>query len=403
MRVFGALWVGQLVTLLGSSASAFALSLWIYQDSGSVTYFAIGLLVAYLPSVLVAPLAGSVVDRYDLRRVMLTGMLVSAAAMTTVAVAVGTGSLTRWHVYGFDVVHSLVTAFQMSALTAVVPRLVSRTSLARANGLTQLAFGAAQICGPPLATTLIAVSGLRTVIALDLLSYGIAMVTLLAVRFPGPTPRSSDAAAPPRLVDDLGVGWRFIAARPGLLGVLLFVAVVNFVTGAVTVLITPLVLAVASQQTLGMISATGGVGMVCGALAMSAWAPRRRLVPLICGAGAAAGAVVVGAGIRPTVTTITVGAFCFFLALPVISSSSQTLWHLRVPADLHGRVYATRLAVAQASVPLAYAVTGPLAELAGGHIPALLTGAGITVAVAAAVCFTRSAVRELEQESTTYA
>ena len=71
MTAFLVVWAGQVVSALGSNLTGFALAVWIYQQTGSATLFALITLVTTVPGLLLLPFAGALVDRWDRRRAMI--------------------------------------------------------------------------------------------------------------------------------------------------------------------------------------------------------------------------------------------------------------------------------------------------------------------------------------------
>ena len=158
------------------------------------------------------------------------------------------------------------------------------------------------------------------------------------------------------------LGWRFIAARPGLLGLLLFFTVDNFLGTMVSPLLQPMILDGWSPAIYGLVSSIMGLGMLAGTLAMSAWGgPRRRMFGLL-GTGALGGLALALAGLRPSIPVIAVGMGAYSLLMPTMAGCSQAIWQVKVPPALQGRVFSVRRAIAWSFTPVAFLVAGPLAD-----------------------------------------
>jgi len=128
MSTFGLLWLGQFVTILGSGLTAFSLGVWTYEKTGSVTEFGLVTLCAVAPLVLLAPLAGVLVDRWDRRRVMIASDTLAALSTLSLVLLHGNGQLQLWHVYLGVCVTSVASAFQESAFSAATTLLVRSLS-----------------------------------------------------------------------------------------------------------------------------------------------------------------------------------------------------------------------------------------------------------------------------------
>jgi DHA3 family macrolide efflux protein-like MFS transporter len=145
MRAFMIVWLGQLISLVGSGLSSFALGLWVYQRSGSVTQFALIALCAVLPRIVLAPLAGALVDRWDRRMVMILSDAGASLSTLILALLLLAGQLAVWQVYLAVALSAGCAAFQEPAYAAALTQLVPRDGFGRANGMVQLAQAAADI------------------------------------------------------------------------------------------------------------------------------------------------------------------------------------------------------------------------------------------------------------------
>jgi hypothetical protein len=158
------------------------------------------------------------------------------------------------------------------------------------------------------------------------------------------------------------VGWKYVLERPGLLGLLFFFAAINFSFAFSEVLLPPLVLESSSPTLLGTVLATGGAGLVASSLVVSAgFRPRHRVWGIL-GGGALLGMSQMVIGLTSALPVILVGTFLQMFWVPLINAWSRTVWQLKVPAKMQGRVMATRMAVAWSTTPIAFACAGPLAD-----------------------------------------
>ena len=364
MFVFFVIWFGQLVSLIGSGLTGFALGVWLYQSTGSATQFALNSLFALLPFLLISPVAGAVVDRWDRRKVMIVSD--TGAALTTLAIVLlhNADQLSIWWIYLLTGISSASRAFQMPAYIAMITVLVPKQQYGRANGMVQLAQGIGQLIAPLLAGVLVGMIGLSGVIMIDLVSFIVAVLTLLCVRVPRPEISSDGALARGSLWHESFFGWKYIRARPGLLSLLIFFSVSNFLVSTVIVLVTPLVLSFpsGSPTVLGTVLSISGAGMLVGSILMSIWGGPQRRVHGVLG-GIALGAVsIILAGLQPSALLLTATAFVFVFTIPIVAVSSQAIWQSKVAADIQGRVFAIRGMIAMSATPLAYLIAGPLAD-----------------------------------------
>jgi DHA3 family macrolide efflux protein-like MFS transporter len=362
MRVFLIIWLGQLVSLVGSGLTSFALGLWVYRHTGSVTQFALIGLFTALPNIALSPLAGALVDRWDRRWAMILSDAGAGLCTLMMAFLFLTNRIEVWQIYLAAGASAALSTFQWPAYSAATTLLVPKKHFGRANGMVQLGRAAAEVLAPALAGVLVLAIQVQGVLLIDFATFFFAVTTLLFVRFPRPETTAAAQARRSSLWHEAAYGWRFIAARRGLLGLLFLFAVVNFLWGMVGALIAPMVLGFASANVLGIIISVAGGGMVVGSLAMSAWGGPQRRMDGILRFELLSGLCFLLIGLRPSAWLVAAGAFVAHLTIAVVYGSNQAIWQSKVPPDVQGRVFATQQMIARSSAPLAYLVAGPLAD-----------------------------------------
>jgi MFS transporter, DHA3 family, macrolide efflux protein len=362
MKVFILIWAGQFVSLMGSRLTWFALGVWVYQRTGSATQFALIFLFTMLPALLISPVAGALTDRWDRRHVMIMSDTGAGLCTLVIAALLISGRLEVWHIYVMDAISSAFSAFQWPAYSASTTLLVPKKHLGRANGMVQTAQALAQIVSPVVAGALLAVIHLEGIILLDFVTFVFAVTTLLLVRIPRPVTTSETGAGKKSLLRESAEGWHYIVKRRGLFGLLIFFAISNFLVGILSVLATPLVLAFAPVTVLGTVLSIGGGGMLVGSLLMSVWGGPKRRIYGVLGFMMLGSLSMILAGIKPSAVLTSIAAFGFFFGIPIMAGCSQTIWQVKVPPELQGRVFATRAMIAGSCLPLAYLIAGPLAD-----------------------------------------
>jgi MFS transporter, DHA3 family, macrolide efflux protein len=372
---FGLVWVGQLVSLVGSGLTQFALGVWVYQQTGSVTRFSLIALSGALPGLLLAPLAGALVDRWDRRRVMLLADVAAGAGTLAAALLLRAGGLEVWHVYAVVATGSVARAFHWPAYVASTSLLLPKRHFGRASGLMQLGHAAAEMVAPVLAGLLMVTIGLQGVLLVDFATFLFAAACLLPVAIPSPSAPAGGRPGDGSLASEALYGWRFIRAYPGLLGLLLYFAMINFVYSLSSVLLVPLVLAFSTESVLGTVLSVSNAGLLVGGVAMSATGGPRQRIHGILGFGVLLGVALAAAGLRPYAPLIAAACFVMMAGAPVINGCSQAIWQSKVPPDVQGRVFTIRRVVAQFTAPLALLIAGPLAERV--FEPLLAPGGGL--------------------------
>ncbi|GLH98156.1 non-ribosomal peptide synthetase/MFS transporter [Phytohabitans aurantiacus] len=357
MRRFLAVAAGQLVSTTGSALTAYAVPLWTYLDTGSLLRFALFSVLGQVPGILVAPIAGALIDRVDRRRAMLAGDLAALAAIAMFATLYWTDGLQSWHVYAFVAWLSVALTCQRLAYLSAVPQLVPKRYLGHANGMVQLGGGVAQFVVPLVAVGLVATIGLGGILLVDLVSYLFVIVVLILVRFPATMARRRRET----MAAEIAGGLRYTVQHRGIRAMVLFFAAFNLFLAPLYLLLSPLVLAFAPLASVAQVSLASGAGAVLGGLIMTVWGgPRHRRMRgmlLMTFAFAAAGLL---AGLRPSVAVVAAGALGMSLSLSVINGIWLSIIHTKVPQRLHARVIALNMVIALSTMPIGQALLAPL-------------------------------------------
>lgn len=377
MRTFLIIAIGQLISLMGSGLTGYALGFWIYAETGSATPFALVALFSTLPRILLAPLAGVAADRFNRRRIMLLADSADALITLGAAALLLSGRLEIWHIYVIAGTSAIFGAFQQPAYQASITMLVAKQDLARASGIQQMGHALEMLLTPVLAGALFGLVGLNGIILIDLATYTFAVGALLLVHIPQPAVTAPEAGTPKvSLWQSLTFGWTYLRQRPGLFGLLWYFAAVNFFLSITGVLSTPLVLGFATPAAAGLVGSLGGVAMLVSSIIMGSWGgPKERRVPWLI---AFIGISALGyffTGLLPSVLLVSLGRVWLLFFIPWASALSQATFQSKVAPEVQGRVFATRSMISQSITPLAQALAGPLAD--GIFSPLLLPGGAL--------------------------
>jgi len=373
MRTFTTIWFGQLISTLGSGLTGFALGIWIYEETGSATLFAISMLVWILPNILLSPVAGVIADRWDRRIVMILSDSMAGAATLFIFAVLSTGLLKVWHIYFAQVFFSAANTFQWPAYSAATSLMVPKEQLGRAGGMSQIGQAISTLASPAIAGALFVTAGLQAILLIDALTFLFALGTLVAVRFPQPA-ATKDRDKPGSFFQEALYGWKYIRARAGLFSLLIVFAGMNFLFSMVFPLITPMLLEMASPDVVGYVNSSFGVGTMAGTLVMSAWGgPKRRIYGIVLGeALTGLSVLLMGIGMGLSIPIVAVAGFGMMFAMPISNGCSQAIWQSKVAPDVQGRVFAARTMIAFSIMPVSYLLAGPLSDLV--FDPLLVTG-----------------------------
>lgn len=365
MRTFTIIWFGQLVSIVGTAMTRFALLIWAYDQTGNATTVALLGFFSYTPYILASPIAGIWVDRLDRRLVMILADLAAGLMTISLLLLYANGALHIWHLFLIQGLSGAFEAFQIPAYTAATTTLIPKRHFTRASGMRSLAEAGGQILAPFFAGLLLVAVGIQGVMLIDVATFLTAIFTLALVRIPRPEPEE-EAETGTSLWQRLTFGSRYILRRPGLLGLLLIFVGINFFAALTYFSVLPaMVLARTGgdEIALGNVMASLGAGGIAGGLLVSTWGgPRPRIHgALACTAlSFLLGDTLFALG-RSPVAWIVAGFLAAFF-IPFIVAANRSIWQSKVHPALQGRVFSVRGMLQQATMPLGYLLAGPLAD-----------------------------------------
>ena len=357
MRGFLVLTLSQLVSITGSSLTQFALPLWVYLQTGSLTRFGLLAAAGLIPGAVVRSLAGNILGRRDWRKVMIAGDLASGATvgiMLTLALA---GQLRLWHVFVLAGCLSVWLAFQRAAYLSAIPQVVPKRYVGDGEGIVEVARGVARLIAPLIAVGLLAAAGLRAVLTFAVVSSVIAVVTAVMLRLPAGTAFQDTEALSVRIRSAA----RYIRAEENFHAVLLLALAIDFLLAPALVLMPPLVLSFSTLPAVAPIAAAAGIGAAAAGFVMSIWGGPawRRLAAIRIILGVVALSVIL-AGVRPSLPLIGAGLFATSFCLGLINGIFLAIIQTKIPQRLQGRMLAVLTTITSASVPFALAVLVPI-------------------------------------------
>jgi len=287
MTAFWIVWVGQLVSLLGSGLTQFALTIWVFQETGQATALALVGVFFTVPLLVMSPIVGVMVDRYDRKLMMMLSDL--AAGVTTIIVFLlyTTGNLEVWHLYINAAINGVFQGFQWPAYSAALAVMVRKEEYVRVNSMLEIAGPASGIVAPILGGALIGLGeasgfdGLVVIMLIDIVTFVAAIGSLLLIYIPKPTRTEAGQEAEGGFFQEAIYGFRYILARPPLLALQGVFMLGNLIFMMATgTLLTPMLLARTGTNAwiFGAAQTIGAVAMVIGGVAVGAWGGFKRRI-----------------------------------------------------------------------------------------------------------------------------
>lgn len=399
--LFFTIWSGQTLSWIGSAVAQFGLVWWITSKTGSATILAVATLLSMLPGVILGPLVGALIDRWNRRIVMLVADGAIALVSLWLAYLFWSDSLQIWHVYFIMVARAVGLAFHWPANQASISLMVPKEHLPRIAGLNQTIGGAVNIISPPVGAFLLQVMPLHWIMMIDVITAMFSILPLLFILIPQPAalPREANMGTAAAAVwADIIAGFRYIWKWSGLFWLLIIAMLINFFVNPAMSL-NPILVTKhfkGGALELGWLNASWGVGMVVGGLVLGAWGGfRKRAYTMLMGiVGLGVGILMIAIAPANALPLAIAGFFVGAVMNAITNGSAFALLQTVVVPELQGRVFTVVISMAGAISPLSLAVGGPIADRLG--VRTLYFIAGFALLLLSVVGSLSSDIRDLE-------
>jgi MFS family permease len=361
----------------------FGLTIWAYEVTGQATTLALLGFFSFGPTILLSPIAGALVDRWNRKAVLVLSDFGAGLATISILLLYSVGALQVWQLYVIGLLAGAFQAFQYPAYSAAVTTMVSKKQYGRASGMLELAGSASGVFAPLLAGILLGIIGLAGIMAVDIVTFTLAIGTLLLVRIPQPSVTEAGRRGRSSIWKESLYGFRYIGERPGLLALQLLFAGGNLIDCSGYILIAPMVLARtgSNELVLGSVQSAGAVGGLVGAVLLSVWGGAKRRIHAVLVGWALASVSMLAMGLGTGLAVWVPASFFYTFFEPIVNGSDQAIWQAKVAPDVQGRVFASQLLLSHATLPVAMLLAGPLADrvfeplmMPDGRLAALLGG-----------------------------
>jgi MFS transporter, DHA3 family, macrolide efflux protein len=345
--------------------SHFGLTIWMYQQTESAT--AMGLMQVFFitPFLIMSPFAGVMVDRYNRKLMMMLSDFAAILATAGILILFSLDMLEFWHLYFAAALNGIGNTFQWPAYSAAISTMIPKEQLGRANGLMSLMEAGPGVVAPLLAGALLPFIGLTGLLTIDVITFFFAVGALAFVHIPQPKQSEEGKQAQGNLLQEAIFGFKYIFARPSLLGLQLIFFMGNLFSGIGYALLSPMILARTNQDALifGTVQTVGAIGAVAGGITMSIWGGFKRRVHGVLGGWMYSGIIGIALfglkiGLPAWLSASALGS----LAHPLLNASNQSIWQSKVSPDLQGRVFSARRLIAWFTNPISPIIGGVLAD-----------------------------------------
>ena len=351
LRDFYILWSTESLSQLGSAATAYALTVWLYQNTGSALDTAGLRICTYAPYMLMSIFAGALTDRFDKKKTMLICDLLSAIMTAVVFILYRTDSLALWHLYAINAFSGLMNTVQQPASEVAYALTVPKEYYQKTSGLQSLSRSLITIGNPLIATALYGLLGLEAVIAVDLLTFSIAFLALLfLIRLPDITHEANNKGNIIQLTKE---GFCFLKKTPLILHIILFMSGVNLISSAFEPVMQAMIQPRRGESVLGIVMACSGIAMVLGSVIVSVMPKpkdRVRIIYLTMLFSLGTENLLLAFSDSPAIWCI--AQLLGWIFVPVMSANQNVIMRNTVPVSLQGRVYACRNTLQFFTIPI---------------------------------------------------
>jgi MFS transporter, DHA3 family, macrolide efflux protein len=365
MSRFTILWFGQIVSLLGSAMTWFAFTIWAWEKTGKASALATLSFFIFLPTVLLAPIAGVLVDRWNRKFVILLSDFATALGTLIIFLIYTFGDLQLWHIYVVSILAGFFTAFQYPAYATAVTTMLSKDDYPRAQGMLGSARALSGILAPIFAAALLSWIGLSGIMLIDLGTFLFALAAVILIHIPQPKKTVAGLQGKGTLWQEILFGFRYIKESPGLRSLtgLFMIAGIFLAIGAT--LMAPLILSLTqnNEAALATVQSTGAIGGITGGVILSVWGgSKRRVQTLLMGGIGACLLGIFWLGMSQAVLLWAIGSFFFAFFEPFVEGGNLSIWQSKVEADVQGRVFSARQLLVQIPYLFGILIAGTLAE-----------------------------------------
>ena len=349
MKNFYKLWLGELISSIGSGMTAFALSVYVYKKTGSVSYVSLITLLSFMPSIVLSPIGGLLADRYDRRLLMIIGDLFSGLGLVYILWSIQAGA------------KSIVPIFVGITFSSIftLTDILEEENYAKASGLIQVAGSAKYLISPVIAGMILSVADIRVILLLDILTFITTCLMIFLVR------KSMNSETQNYKKDSfkgLLEGLFIIKENRGVYFLVIIMFFVCFFMGFIQILIRPMILALSSVKTAGIMESLCAVGLLIGSLWIGIAGIKKNYSKILAVACFFCGIFMSMTGVNENLNIIGISTFLFFSTLPFMNSCADVLVRVSIPNELQGRVWGLISLITQMGTVVAYIISGIMAD-----------------------------------------
>lgn len=401
------LWLGELISAIGSGLTSFGLGVYIFRQTGSASAMALVTLLAFMPSLLLSAVAGVFADHYDRRLLMMLGDGLSATGLFFILFCMMNGGAALWQICVGVTISSVFSSLLEPAYKASVTDLLTPEQYTKASGLVGIAGSAKYLISPIIAGLLLAVSDIKMLLIIDIGTFFITVMATRAVKnglksSQGLTSKKSEGQI--SFLKEFSNGFGAVSKNRGVLVLVIMGAVITLFLGVIQTLSAPMILAFSNSAALGIGETLCASGMLVSSVLIGFIAIKGGYAKMLSASLFGAGIFMALFGISENMVLICIFGFLFFAMLPFANSSLDYMLRTNIENQWQGRVWGFIGIISQLGYVIAYAFSGILADSLGEALGTgvgrgagiLIIIAGLLLSVTAVILYTIESVKALE-------
>lgn len=356
------LWFTQSLSQLGSAMTSFALTLWLYRDTGSALQTALLTICTYAPYVLMSIFAGALSDKWDKKKTMLVCDTIAALTTVTILVLYKTALLKPYHIYILNVINGLMNTVQQPASEVATTLLTPKNHYQKVSAMNSFSRSVISVLNPILATMIFSLAGLGVIIIVDLSTFILAFIVLAFVI---KLPESDKNESKESVLKLAKEGLSFLKNNGLVFSMLLFMAGVNLVASCFNACLPAFVLPHPNggEKILGLVTSSAGIAMIAGSLIAGILPKPKNRVKVVYLT------MMISLGTENFILGLTQNPFLWCIAqvigwilVPIMSANLEVVLRHSIPQDMQGRVFACRNTFQFFTIPIGYLSGGVLVD-----------------------------------------
>lgn len=353
LNTFIRLWSTQSLSQLGSAMTSFALTLWLYDQTGSALQTALLSICSYAPYVLMSIFAGALSDRWDKKKVMLICDTLAACSTVVIFVLLRLQILCPAYLYILNALNGLMNTVQQPASDVAMTLITPQKHFQKTSGMRSISQSLVTILHPIIATALYAFGGMEIVIIVDLGTFSIAFLTLLfSIKIPKIIDNTAEKET---LLSAAKSGLQYLKRNKMILYLILFLAAVNFIASAFDAVLPAYILPRnnGGSEVMGMVMSCAGIATLIGGVFVTLLPAPKNRIRVICIT------MLISLSLEHFVLGLTrepilwcIGQLLGWLPVPIMGASMDVILRSTIPANMQGRVFSCRNTLQFFTIPI---------------------------------------------------